>query len=73
MFKVNENPTGSILKYKAWLVANEFLQLSSFDFTETFSPLAMLTTIRIVLTVALSKCWYVKQLDMNNAFLNGDF
>ena len=55
------------------MVANEFLQLSSFDFTETFSPLAMLTTIRIVLTVALSKCWYVKQLDMNNAFLNGDF
>ena len=30
------------------------------------------TTIRIVLTIALSKNWQVRQLDINNAFLNGD-
>ena len=29
------------------------------------------TTIRIVLTIALSRGWSVRQLDINNAFLNG--
>ena len=72
MFKVKENLDGNILKHKAWLIAKGFLQLAGFDFTETFSPIAKPTIIRIILTIALSKAWYVRQLDVNNAFLNGD-
>lgn len=30
------------------------------------------TTIRVVLTIALSRRWMVRQLDINNAFLNRD-
>ena len=72
MFKVKENLDGNILKHKAWLIAKGFLQLAGFDFTETFSSIAKPTIIRIILTIALSKAWYVRQLDVNNAFLNGD-
>ena len=41
-------------------------------FNETFSPVVKPTTIRVVSTIALAKNWVVRQLDINNAFLNGD-
>lgn len=72
VLKVKENPDGTIHKYKARLVVKRFHQVAGFDFTETFSPLVKPTTIRIILTIALSKGWVVRQLDINNAFLNGD-
>lgn len=71
VFRVKENPDGSINKYKAHLVAKGFLQVAGFDFNETFSPVVK-PTIRVVLTLALSKQWPIRQLDVNNAFLNGD-
>lgn len=39
VFRVKENPDGSIDKYKAWLVAKGFLQQAGSDFTGTFSLL----------------------------------
>ena len=71
VYKVKENPDGSVGKYKARLVAKGFHQQVGFEFNETFSPVVKPTTIGIVLTIALSRGWSVRQLDINNAFLNG--
>ena len=71
VYKVKENPDGSVGKYKARLVAKGFHQQAGFEFNETFSPVVKPTTIGIVLTIALSRGWSVRQLDINNAFLNG--
>ena len=71
-FKVKENSIGTIKKYKARLIAKGFHQVASFDFNETFGLVVKLTTIRVVLTIALASNWVVKHLDINNAFLNGD-
>ena len=30
------------------------------------------TTVRVILTIAVSKTWLVRQIDINNAFLNGN-
>ena len=72
VFKVKENPDGTIHKYKVRLVAKGFNQVAGFDFNEPFSPIVKPTTIRIVLTISLANNWCVRQLDINNAFLNGD-
>ena len=67
VFKVKENPDGSIYKYKAKLVAKGFHQQPSFDFVETFYLVVKPITIRIMLTIALTQVWTVRQLDVNNA------
>nr|KYP42777.1 Retrovirus-related Pol polyprotein from transposon TNT 1-94 [Cajanus cajan] len=71
VFRIKENADGSINKYKARLVAKGFHQVPGFDFHETFSPVIKPTTLRIILTLALTNGWDLLHLDVNNAFLNG--
>ena len=72
VYKVKENSDGTINKYKARLVAKEFIQILGLDFNETFSPVVKAATIRIIITLAVNNDWLLRQVDINNAFLNGD-
>ncbi|GKA52759.1 ribonuclease H-like domain-containing protein [Tanacetum coccineum] len=55
----------------ARLVANGSSQ-QLVDFDETFSPVVKSATIRMVLSLVVSRQWPIYQLDVKNAFLNGD-
>nr|GEU32647.1 ribonuclease H-like domain-containing protein [Tanacetum cinerariifolium] len=63
---------GTLNHYKACLVANGSSYQLGVDFDETFSPVVKPTTIRTVLSLAVSRKWSIHQLDVKNAFLNGD-
>ena len=62
-------PNGDIRMYKSRWVARGFNQEYCIDYAETFSPMVKSLTIRLVLHLAVTNSWQLKQLDVNNAFL----
>ena len=72
LFTIKHKADGSIERLKACLVAKGFTQSYEIDYQETFAPVAKLNTIRVLLSLAANQDWPLHQLDIKNAFLNGD-
>lgn len=62
---------GTIERRKARLVTKLFQQTTSLDYDETFSLGNKASTGRIILTIAVHFNWEKRQMEINNAFLNG--
>ena len=63
---------GSVDRYKARLVAKRYTQTNGVDYFETFSPVARLNSIQILLSVAVNMEWSLFHLDAKYAFLYRD-
>nr|ABA97586.1 retrotransposon protein, putative, Ty1-copia subclass [Oryza sativa Japonica Group] len=72
VFKKKLRLDGTIEKYKARLVAKGYTQKEGVDFFDTYSPVALLTTIPVLLTLAASHGLLVHQMDVKTTFLNGE-
>ncbi|GJV58678.1 putative RNA-directed DNA polymerase [Tanacetum coccineum] len=72
VYRLKRDKNGAITRYKARFVAKGFRQQPGIDFHETFSPVVKSTTIRAVLSLAVTNDWPLRQLDIQNAFLHGN-
>src|SRR3954469_25297353 len=67
----NTDADGNVSVYKARLVAKGFRQVQGVDYEETFSPVAMIKSIQILLAIAAYHDYEIWQMDVKIAFLNG--
>ena len=58
--------------HKAQLVARGLTQAHGIDYTETFSPVVRMNSIRVILSLVVNLNWSLHQLDVSSAFLYGD-
>jgi len=72
VYKIKHNADGSMNRYKARLVAKGYAQIYGIDYEETYNPIAKMTIVRAIIAMAIAKGWSLHQMDVNNAFLDGD-
>ena len=72
IYKIKTRSDGSIERYKTRLVAKGFTQEYVIDYEETFAPVARISSVRAFLAVAAASKWDLFQIDVKNAFLNGE-
>jgi hypothetical protein len=71
LFHLKLTLDGSLDRYKARWVLRGFTQRPGVDYDETFSPIVKSASVRVVLSLALSRNWAIPHLDVKNAFLHG--
>ena len=72
VYKLKRNTDGSVARFKSRLVARGYSQKKGIDYKETFSPVARLESIRLILAVAAAEDMEMVHFDVRTAFLHGN-
>ena len=72
VYKIKTRSDGIVDRYKARLVARGFTQEYEIDYEETFAPMARISYVRTLIVVYAASKWPLFQMDIKNAFLNGE-
>jgi hypothetical protein len=71
VFLVKHKADRSVEGYRVRLVAKGYTQTYGIDYQETFSLVAKLNTVRVLISLAANLDWPLHQFDVKNAFLHG--
>ena len=71
IFKNKTNEDGEIIRNKSRLVVQGYTKVEGVDFDESFTPVARLESIRILMSIACTMNFKLYQIDVKWAFLNG--
>ena len=69
VYRIKKNADGTVDRYKACLVAKGFKQKYGIDYEDTFSPVVKAATIRLVLTVAVSRGWSSAKMSRTHSYM----
>ena len=72
VYTVKVGPNGQVDRLKARLVAKGYTQVYGSDYGDTFSPVAKIAFVHLLLSMAAMCSWPLFQLDIKNVFLHGD-
>ena len=72
VYRTKVDSYGFDINYKSSLVFKNISQFHGVDYTYTFSLVANMDSMRIVLANAASKRWEVHRMDVKSDFLHGD-
>lgn len=72
VYTLKYNADGTIERPKSPLVAQSFTQQEGLDYMDIFSPVAKLTSVKLLIGLAAAKGWSLNQIDVSNAFLHGE-
>jgi hypothetical protein len=61
VYKVKHNVDGFVSRYKARLVAKGYAQTYGINYEETYSLVAKMITIRVIIAIAIAKGWSLHQ------------
>ncbi|GJR28665.1 retrotransposon protein, putative, ty1-copia subclass [Tanacetum coccineum] len=70
LFKKKTDMDGAVHTFKSCLIAKGFIQTYGVDYKETFSPVADIRAIRILIAIAAYYDYEIWQIDVKTAFLN---
>ncbi|KAI7962338.1 hypothetical protein MJO28_000432 [Puccinia striiformis f. sp. tritici] len=70
VFDIKRKTNGSIEKFKARFVVRGFKQRLGIDVRSTFAPTASLTTLKMLLTLAIKNRWIINSFDITGAFVH---
>ena len=70
-FSVKSNKDGTVDKFKVRICAQGFSQRAGVDFSETFSPVCHLESVRSILAISAQHELKLRQADVVGAFLQG--
>jgi hypothetical protein len=70
VWKNKEGEKGDVVRNKSRLVAQGYSQKEGIDYEETFSLVAHLEAIRILLAFSMAKWFKLHQMDVKSALLN---
>jgi hypothetical protein len=71
VFHNKQDDQGVVTRNKARLIAKGYSQVKGLDFDETFSPVARLESIHMLLAYTTHHGFKLYQMDVKSAFLNG--
>lgn len=71
VYKRKSGPDRRVKTFKDKLVTKGYTQKKGFNYEETFSPVAMLKSIQVLLSIAAHLDYEIWQMDVKTAFLNG--
>ena len=70
--QVNHNADDTVNRYKTRVVVKGYAHTHGVDYEETFALVVKMTTTRTVITLVAAKGWHLHQMDIKNAFLQGE-